>query len=82
MSAINIDPRLREEMANDLKRYLDSELDIQMGGFDVQFLLEFFEGKLACHYYNQGLTDALAAFEAKVTEFGELVYELERQPLD
>lgn len=79
MTAINLDAALKEELIAALKGYLDAELDIQLGGFDAQFLLEFFEQRLACHYYNQGLADALKAFEVKMAEFGDLVYELEQQ---
>ena len=79
MAEINLDPTLKEELVAALKKYLDDELDIQLGGFDAQFLLEFFERRLAGHYYNQGLADALKAFEAKMTEFGDLIYELEQQ---
>ncbi len=78
--SIELDPKLREELVSSLQRYLDDELSVQLGGFDVQFLLEFFENSLACHYYNQGLADALKAFEQKASEIGELVYELEQSP--
>ena len=80
MARMELDAKLKEELIAELKAYLDQELDIQVGGFDAQFLLEFFEKKLGCHYYNQGLADALAAIEGKVAEFGDLVYELEQRP--
>ena len=34
----------KEQLIAELKKYLDDELDIQLGGFDAQFLLEFFNG--------------------------------------
>lgn len=80
MSQIEIAPQVKEELIAELKKYLDDELDIQLGGFDAQFLLEFFERQLGCYYYNQGLADALRTFEGKVTEFADSVYELEKQP--
>lgn len=80
MAQIEIAPQVKEELIAELKRYLDDELDIQLGGFDAQFLLEFFERQLGCYYYNQGLADALQAFEAKVSEFADCIYELEMQP--
>lgn len=80
MAQIDIAPRVKEELITELKSYLDKELDIQLGGFDAQFLLEFFERQLGCYYYNQGLADALQAFEGKVSELADSIYELEKQP--
>lgn len=80
MAEINLDAKLKEELVTTLKQYLTDEFDIQLGNFDAQFLLEFFEHQFACHYYNQGLADALQAFEGKVGEVADLVYELEQRP--
>ena len=82
MSAIELDPAIKEAMVKRLQSYLAEELDIELGGFDAQFLLDFFSEQLGCHYYNQGLTDALSAFQNKVEECSELVYELEQAPAD
>jgi len=54
------------------------ELEIEVGGFDAEFLLDFFAEQVGCFYYNQGLADALSAIENKVQEFSDLVYELEK----
>jgi len=80
VTQIELAPQLKEELVAQLKKYLDDELDIQLGGFDAQFLLEFFEQQLGCYYYNQGLADALQGFEGKVSEFADLIYELEKRP--
>lgn len=80
MAGIELDAKLKEQLVEELKNYLDGELDIQLGGFDAQFLLDFFAARLGCHYYNQGLADALKAFEGKIAECGELIYELEKSP--
>lgn len=80
VSQIEISPQIKDELIAELKKYLDDELDIQLGGFDAQFLLEFFERQLGCYYYNQGLADALQTFEGKVAEFADSIYELEKQP--
>ncbi|MFN3163809.1 MAG: DUF2164 domain-containing protein [Pseudohongiellaceae bacterium] len=82
MSAIKLDPAVKEAMVARLQAYLADELDIELGGFDAQFLLDFFSVQLGCHYYNQGLTDALGAFQGKMEECSELVYELEQVPPD
>lgn len=80
MSGIELKPELREALAEKLKNYLDEELGVELGGFDAQFLLDYFASQLGCYYYNQGLADALTAFEGKLGEVGELIYELEQLP--
>jgi len=82
MSAIKLDPRIKEELVARLQAYLAEELDVELGGFDAQFLLDFFAEQLGCHYYNQGLNDALSAFQTKIEECAELVDELEQIPAD
>ena len=62
-----------------MKQYLQEELDIELGSFQLQFLLDFFAEQLGWHYYNKGLADALQAAEKKLEEVTELVYDLEQQ---
>lgn len=79
MADIELGQAEKEEVANKLKNYLAEELSVEIGGFDALFLLDFFIEKVAYRFYNQGLTDALQAFEGKLDEFGELIYQLEKQ---
>ena len=53
------------------------ELEIEVGGFDAEFPLDFFAEQVGCFYYNQGLADALSAIENKIQKYLDLVYELE-----
>lgn len=69
----------REEAISKLRQYLLEELDVELGSFQLQFLLDFFSENIAWRYYNQGLADALQATEKKLDEVAELVYELEQQ---
>lgn len=78
MASIELDQAQKEELANKLKEYLSEELNVEIGGFDAQFLLDFFIEKIAFRFYNQGLADAMQAFEGKLDEFGELIYQLEK----
>ncbi len=79
--AIELDATVRDELVKEIQQYFTDELDQEIGSFDAQFLLDFFARRAACHFYNQGLSDAFKAFEGKLAEFGELIYELEQQPL-
>ena len=77
---MELDKQQQDQMIRELQAFLDEELKVEMGQFDVQFLLEFFGRKMGCHYYNQGLADALNACKAKMDECADLVYELETLP--
>lgn len=79
MAEIEIDQGTKDEIVEKLKGYLAEELNVELGSFDVQFLLEFFVEQIAFMFYNQGLVDALTAFEGKLEEFNELVYQLEKE---
>lgn len=77
---IELQEDVREEIAQRLKTYFLENLDRELGGFEAQFLLDFFSEQLGCFYYNQGLADALAAMEQKTQEINDLIYELEKFP--
>ncbi len=77
---IKLEESTRAEIAEKLQAYFLENLDRELGGFEAQFLLDFFTEQIACFYYNQGLADALVAMEKKTQEIGELIYELEKFP--
>ena len=77
MSKIELDQTAKDEITKRLKDYLCEELNVEIGSFDAQYLLDFFSEQVGYQYYNQGLADALKAFEGKLEEFNELIYLLE-----
>ena len=77
MSKIELDQTAKDEITKRLKDYLYEELNVEIGSFDAQYLLDFFSEQVGYQYYNQGLADALKAFEGKLEEFNELIYLLE-----
>ncbi|MED5411669.1 MAG: DUF2164 domain-containing protein [Pseudomonadota bacterium] len=78
MSKIELDQTAKDEITKRLKDYLYEELNVEIGSFDAQYLLDFFSEQVGYQYYNQGLADALKAFEGKLEEFNELIYLLEK----
>ena len=78
MSEISLDENSKSEIIVKLKQYFEDELNQQLGGFEAEFLLDFFAKSVGAYYYNQGLADALKAFESKLEEFSDLVYQLEK----
>jgi uncharacterized protein (DUF2164 family) len=71
----------REEKAqivDRIKGYFERELDMEIGGFDAEFLLDFFSEKIGPYYYNRGLQDAKAVIEEKLENITDALYEIEQ----
>ncbi len=67
----------KDVLVHKLKRYLDQELDFDIGQFDAEFLLEFFNKEIGVYHYNRGLKDAQDIFKSKVESVTDAIYELE-----
>ena len=80
--AIELDRASREALVSRIQTYLLEELGVELGSFDVEFLLDFFAAEAGWMFYNQGLADARQALQAKIDEFSEVIYELEQRPPD
>ena len=78
MPKIDLDKDARAKLTDGLSRYLKDELDLEVKGFDAQFLLDFITERLGPYYYNQGLHDAQALFQKKIESITDAVYELEQ----
>jgi uncharacterized protein (DUF2164 family) len=78
MAEIVIEASSKEEIITKLKNYFDTELDQTLGGFEAEFLLDFFTKSVGPYYYNQGLFDGLKAMESKMEECSDIVYQLEQ----
>ena len=78
MGGISFTPRQREQLVEEIRTYVTIELDREIGDFAAALLLDFFTEKVGPLYYNEGLLDARAAFEARVESIGEVIHELER----
>lgn len=75
---IRIDPPRKAVMVVKLKAYLAEELDLEVGGFDAEFLLDFVGKELGNYFYNQGLEDAQAAMASRMESIAEAIDLLER----
>ena len=78
LSTIELDRSVKAEIVSKIQKYFTEELQHEIGGFEAEFLLDFFSGQVGNYYYNQGLADALKAFEGKIEEFADIVYQLEK----
>lgn len=80
MPKIDLDKDTRDKIVHGLSRYLKDELDLEVRGFDAQFLLDFITERIGPYYYNQGLHDAQALYQKKLEVITDAVYEIE-QPI-
>ena len=65
MPTIDLDSSVKAEIVSKIQKYFTEELRHEIGGFEAEFLLDFFSHQVGNYFYNQGLADALQAFEGK-----------------
>jgi uncharacterized protein (DUF2164 family) len=56
---ISFTPEEKAVLVEKIKAYFERELDQEIGGFDAEFLLDFFSDEIGKHFYNKGLNDGL-----------------------
>ncbi len=78
MSEVKFSKEEKELIVSKVKMYFSTELDQDIGGFEAEFLIDFFADKIGSYFYNRGLNDAQILFTEKTEEIGYLIQELER----
>ena len=78
---IELTDEQKDIIAGQLKAYMLTEHDLQMGRFEVDDLIDFIAAKAGAHFYNKGVFDTMAAIGTKLEEVSDIVFDLE-QPLD
>lgn len=69
----------KEALVTKIKAYFEKELDQEIGGFDAEFLLDFFSEEIGKQYYNKGLYDGMEALKAKLELIvDDVCYNLEK----
>jgi len=81
MTDLKLDKDARTRLALEIKRYLEGELDIDIGNMDAELLVDFLTPTLGARFYNLGLKDAQALFARKAEDLGDEIYALEK-PVD
>ena len=81
MSEITFSRDQTAHMVDKLQKYLQRELDVEIGYFDAEFLLDFFAKELGAHFYNQGMADALRVVEEKTESLVDTLTWLQK-PID
>ena len=78
MSDITFSPDQKARMVSKIKAYFDEELQQDIGGFEAEFLIDFFAREIGPHFYNRGLFDAQQVLTEKMDEVGYVLQELEK----
>ena len=79
MNPIDLDGPARKDAVARLQTWLRQELDQDIGGLQAEILLDLIARDLGPHFYNRGLRDAQAVFNAKAEDIADALYGLERQ---
>lgn len=51
---IQLDSKQKSELTHTLQKYLQDELDVDLGQFDTEFLVDFISKKVWCGVLQQG----------------------------
>lgn len=78
MAKIEFTQQQKDVIVERLQDYMSSELDIDLGQFDAEFLLDFITNELGGHFYNKGIQDARTVFEQRVQSIDEDLYAIEQ----
>lgn len=78
MSKIEFDKAMKEQLVEKLQRYFSDELEMELGQFDADFLLDFIADQMGKVFYNQGLYDAQAVLSSKMDSIQEAILDLEK----
>ncbi|BCO19036.1 hypothetical protein KUC3_18930 [Alteromonas sp. KC3] len=79
MSDITFSSEEKSALVDKLQRYFNNELGVELGQFDGEFLLEFIAKEMGGVFYNCGLRDARAVFEARLESIDEDLYAIEKE---
>ncbi len=78
MDKIKFSKEEKDAMIQKVKIYFRDELNQDIGGFDAEFLIDFFAEEFGAFFYNRGLYDAETLISEKVSEISDLLLQLEK----
>jgi len=78
MAEIEFSAAEKAVIVKKIQLYFRDELDQQIGGFDAEFLLDFFAQEIGAYFYNRGVYDAQALVAQQLEAIGDSLYQLEK----
>lgn len=78
MSDIEFTRQEKQLIVPKIQAYVEEELDLEIGGFDAEFLLDFIAKEVGPYFYNRGVYDARAMLDKKMEAVGDALLLLEK----
>ena len=78
MSDIEFTEEEKKILVSKIQSYFHSELSEEIGQFDAEFLLDFFNKEIGAYHYNRGLYDARTLIEENSQNILQAFYEMEK----
>lgn len=78
MESIQFSSEEKALIVRKIQLYFAEELQQKIGGFDAEFLLDFFGKEVGGYFYNRGLYDAQATLAARLGDVQDAIYQLEK----
>ena len=78
MKELQLSAQQKQDMVARIKSYFEREMQSDIGGFEAEFLIDFFANELGGHFYNQGLFDAQQLLNGRLDELNYSLQELEK----
>jgi len=67
-----------DRIVSKVKKYFESELNHEIGGFEAEFLVDFFSKEIGSYFYNKGIADAQSLFTNQAEEISYLIQDLKK----
>ena len=68
----------KAQMVQKVNMYFREELDQELGGFQAEFLIDFFAEEMGGFFYNRGLYDAETVMSEKLRDISDELMQLEK----
>jgi uncharacterized protein (DUF2164 family) len=78
MSDIQFSDEEKKILVEKIQSYFHTELSEEIGQFDAEFLLDFFNREIGSYHYNKGLQDARTLIEENTQNILQRFYEMEK----
>jgi uncharacterized protein (DUF2164 family) len=69
----------RTQIVHGLQEYFQDEMEVEVGQFDVEFLLDHLIKTLGPVFYNQGLADAKTVIDKRLLDITDELFEIEKE---
>ena len=78
MEDVNFSKEERATLVGKLQDYLADEMEVEVGRFGAEFLLDFISKEVGLYYYNRGINDAHAVLTKQYESMTDALYQLEK----